>query len=63
MPRPMDLFKHLRQDGKWIVRDDVFIRFLERKGPLTFGFCSPGDWSNRKHGMKEIDIAESHSTM
>ncbi len=27
-----DLFKHLRKDGKWIVRDDVFIKFLNRKG-------------------------------
>ena len=36
-----DLFKHLRKDGKWIVRDDVFIKFLERKGPLTIGFGSP----------------------
>ena len=37
-----DLFKHLRKDGKWIVRDDVFIKFLKRKGPLTVGYGSPG---------------------
>jgi Carbohydrate esterase, sialic acid-specific acetylesterase len=37
-----DLFAHLRKDGKWIVRDDVFIKFLERKGPLTVGYGSPG---------------------
>jgi len=37
-----DLFAHLRKDGKWIVRDDVFIKFLDRKGPLTVGFGSPG---------------------
>ena len=37
-----DLFKHLRKDGKWIVRDDVFIKFLDHKGPLTVGFGSPG---------------------
>src|SRR3954469_24132326 len=36
------LFAHLRKDGKWIVRDDVFIKFLERKGPLTLGYGSPG---------------------
>lgn len=35
-------FAHLRKDGKWIVRDDVFIKFLDRKGPLTLGFGSPG---------------------
>ena len=36
------LFAHLRRDGQWIVRDDVFIKFLERKGPLTLGYGSPG---------------------
>ncbi|MCU0979122.1 MAG: sialate O-acetylesterase [Pirellulaceae bacterium] len=41
-PATKDLFQHLRQDGKWIVRDDVFIKYLERKGPLTVGFGSPG---------------------
>jgi hypothetical protein len=37
-----DLFTHLRKDDKWIVRDDVFIKFLNRKGPLTVGYGSPG---------------------
>ena len=37
-----DLFAHLRKDEQWIVRDDVFIKFLERKGPLTVGYGSPG---------------------
>src|SRR5882672_10541310 len=37
-----DLFTHLRKDDKWIVRDDVFIKFLERRGPLTVGYGSPG---------------------
>jgi len=41
-PKTKDLFKHLRKDGKWIVRDDVFIKFLERNGPLTVGYGSPG---------------------
>ncbi len=41
-PETKDLFKHLRKDGKWIVRDDVFIKFLDRKGPLTLGFGSSG---------------------
>ena len=36
------LFAHLRKDNKWIVRDDVFIKFLDRKGPLTIGYGSPG---------------------
>lgn len=37
-----DLFAHLRKDNQWIVRDDVFIKFLGRKGPLTIGYGSPG---------------------
>ena len=37
-PETKDLFERLRKDGKWIVRDDVFIKFLDRKGPLTIGY-------------------------
>ena len=37
-----DFFAHLRKGDKWIVRDDVFIKYLERKGPLTVGYGSPG---------------------
>ena len=32
-------FKHLMgPDGKWRVRDDVWVSYNERKGPLTVGF-------------------------
>ncbi|MGA2066969.1 MAG: sialate O-acetylesterase [Thermoguttaceae bacterium] len=41
-PGTKHLFAHLRKDDKWIVRDDVFIKFLDRKGPLTIGYGSPG---------------------
>ncbi len=41
-PETKELFQHLRKDGKWIVRDDVFIKYLDRKGPLTIGYGSPG---------------------
>ena len=41
-PETKDLFKHLRKDGEWIVRDDVFIKYLGRKGGLTIGYGSPG---------------------
>ena len=40
-PKTQDLFAHLRKDGKWIVRDDVFIKFLNRNGGLTIGYGSP----------------------
>lgn len=34
-----DKFKHLLgQDGKWVVRDDVSVHYLDRKGKLTAGF-------------------------
>ncbi len=36
------LYSHLREDDDWTVRDDVFIKFLGRKGPLTVGYGSPG---------------------
>ena len=35
------LFTPFRKNGKWIVRDDVFIKFLNRKGGLTIGYGSP----------------------
>ncbi len=36
------LYAHLRKGGKWTERDDVWIKFLGRKGNLTAGFGSPG---------------------
>ena len=41
-PATRDLFKHLQKDGKWVARDDVWIKFLDRKGKLTVGYGSPG---------------------
>jgi hypothetical protein len=40
-PATSDLFKHLRKDDKWIERDDVWVKFLDRHGKLTVGFGSP----------------------
>jgi len=40
-PKTRDFFKHLKEDGKWVVRDDAWINFLDRKGNLTVGFGSP----------------------
>src|ERR1019366_923967 len=31
-PKTKQLFAHLRKDDKWIVRDDVFVKFLDRHG-------------------------------
>lgn len=40
-PKTKELFAHLRKDDQWIVRDDVFIKYLNRKGGLTIGYGSP----------------------
>ncbi|MEM9657080.1 MAG: sialate O-acetylesterase, partial [Planctomycetota bacterium] len=32
----------LRPNGEWLVRNDVQIKFFDRRGPLTVGFGSPG---------------------
>ena len=40
-PETRDLFKHWRKDGKWVERNDVWIKFLDRKGKLTVGYGSP----------------------
>ncbi len=40
-PKTKDLFAHLRKDGQWIVRDDAFIKYLDRSGGLTIGYGSP----------------------
>lgn len=36
-----ELFAHWQKDGKWIERDDVQIKFLDRAGKLTVGYGSP----------------------
>lgn len=40
-PGSRDLLGHLRKDGRWVERDDVWIKFLNRWGRLTVGVGSP----------------------
>ncbi len=40
-PATRDLYKGLHKDGKWIERDDVWIKYLGEKGRLTAGYGSP----------------------
>jgi alpha-galactosidase len=40
-PATRDLFKHLRRDGKWVERPDVWIKYLGHTGKLTVGYGSP----------------------
>ncbi len=34
------LLADIRKQGEWVVRDDVFIDYLDRSGPLTVGYGS-----------------------
>ena len=34
-PTTRPLFERFQKDGRWLERDDVLIKFLERKGKLT----------------------------
>jgi alpha-galactosidase len=40
-PATRDLYRGLQRDGKWIERDDVWIKYLGEKGRLTVGYGSP----------------------
>ncbi len=37
-PATREIFAHLHDNGEFVVRDDVFIKFLDRYGKLTVGF-------------------------
>lgn len=39
-PGTADHFKHLRHEGEWKVREDAWIKFLERHGGLGMGYGS-----------------------
>ncbi|MCU0876811.1 MAG: hypothetical protein MUF06_03345, partial [Pirellulaceae bacterium] len=41
-PATRERFAHLHREGEWVERDDVWIKFLDRKGKLTVGYGSPG---------------------
>ena len=41
-PETMAFFAHLRDGDDWVVRDDVFVKFGDRMGPLTIGYGAPG---------------------
>lgn len=41
-PKTAKLFAHLRKDGQWVTRDDVFIKFGNKHGGLTKAYGSRG---------------------
>ena len=36
-------FGHLRDGDRWVERDDVWIKYFDRKGPLTVGYATPAN--------------------
>ena len=40
-PATRELYATVRKGGKWIERDDVWVKFLDRRGKLTAGYGSP----------------------
>jgi Carbohydrate esterase, sialic acid-specific acetylesterase len=59
-PATADKFKHLLgKDGKWAVRDDVWIHYLDRKGKLTVGFGAKDDRIGPELGFGHV-IGEAY---
>ena len=55
-PATADKFKHLLgKDGKWVVRDDVWIHYLDRKGKLTVGYGAKEDRIGPELGFGHVD--------
>jgi len=55
-----DSFRHLKdKDGKWIVRDDVWIHYLDRKGKLTVGYGAKTDRIGPELGFGHV-IGETY---
>ncbi len=42
-PKTAGEFKHLKAGGSWTQRDDVWIKYWDKQGPLTVGYGSPTD--------------------
>jgi hypothetical protein len=50
-----DKFKHLvDKNGKWVVRDDVWIHYLNRKGKLTVGYGAQEDRIGPEFGFGQV---------
>lgn len=61
-PKTRNRFKHLKKDGEWVKREDVWVTFLENKnrggfplyGPLTVGYGS--EKTERDEENKKIPV-------
>jgi hypothetical protein len=53
-PETKDFYAHLRKDGQWVVRDDVFFRYAGEGPQGTFGPLKIGMGSSRFGGEYEF---------
>jgi hypothetical protein len=54
-PTTADKFKHLLgEGGKWAVRDDVWIHYLDRQGKLTVGYGADDDRIGPELGFGQV---------
>lgn len=59
-PATADKFKHLLgKDGKWAIRDDVWIHYLDRKSNLTVGYGAKEDRIGPELGFGHV-IGEAY---
>jgi alpha-galactosidase len=56
-----DEYGHLKKDGQWVEREDVWIKYWDKKGKLTVGYGSPEDRIGPELGFGRVigDALES----
>jgi alpha-galactosidase len=62
-PATAERFQHLvDKTGKWVVRDDVWIWYLDRQGPLTVGYGAREDRIGPELGFGHVvgDALDNH---
>jgi len=47
-------YGHLKRDGQWLQRDDVWIKYWDKKGKLTVGYGSPDDRIGPELGFGQV---------
>ena len=47
-------YGHLKKDGRWVERDDVWIKYWDKKGKLTVGYGSPEDRIGPELGFGQV---------
>ena len=53
-PATADDYKHLKKGGSWTERDDVWIKYFDRKGMLTVGYGNPPNRIGPELGFGQV---------